>query len=174
MPMASSTTVRCGNTAGFTGLVYLLIASSSCGDTAVFSGAGPPPGRAPCGHPRPPHPRPHHVAGPCCDTSAPHPPPHVRPPRPPEVEVRTGTRRGEGEPLPHWLAAAPGGLGGGAREQRQREWPGNGDWGRTGCEGKRGSERVMAAEGERGCEREGRGIDGRPGEVGSREIRTGR
>lgn len=31
MPMASSTTVRCGNTAGFTGLVYRLIASSSCG-----------------------------------------------------------------------------------------------------------------------------------------------
>lgn len=30
MPMASRTTVRWGNTAGFTGLVYLVIASSSC------------------------------------------------------------------------------------------------------------------------------------------------
>ncbi|CAK6961457.1 LOW QUALITY PROTEIN: transmembrane protein 80-like [Scomber scombrus] len=31
MPMANSTTVRWGNTAGFTGLVYRVIASSSCG-----------------------------------------------------------------------------------------------------------------------------------------------
>ena len=30
MPMASRTTVRWGNTAGFTGLVYLVMASSSC------------------------------------------------------------------------------------------------------------------------------------------------
>lgn len=30
MPMASSTTVRWGNTAGFTGLVYLVMASNSC------------------------------------------------------------------------------------------------------------------------------------------------
>lgn len=29
MPMASNTTVRWGNTAGFTGLVYLVIASNS-------------------------------------------------------------------------------------------------------------------------------------------------
>lgn len=39
MPMASSTTVRCGKTAGFTGLVYLLIASSSCGGMAWGSRA---------------------------------------------------------------------------------------------------------------------------------------
>lgn len=30
VPMANKTTVRWGNTAGFTGLVYLVIASSSC------------------------------------------------------------------------------------------------------------------------------------------------
>lgn len=32
MPIASRTTVRWGNTAGFTGLVYRVIASSSCNE----------------------------------------------------------------------------------------------------------------------------------------------
>lgn len=36
MPMASRTTVRWGNTAGFTGLVYLVIASSSCDKIRVL------------------------------------------------------------------------------------------------------------------------------------------
>lgn len=35
IPMASSTTVRCGKTAGFTGLVYLVIVSSSCKQTSI-------------------------------------------------------------------------------------------------------------------------------------------
>lgn len=42
MPMASKTTVRWGNTAGFTGLVYLVMASSSCRDKQFRHIAAPP------------------------------------------------------------------------------------------------------------------------------------
>lgn len=38
MPMASRTIVRWGNTAGLTGLVYLVIASSSCSQSKDKSG----------------------------------------------------------------------------------------------------------------------------------------